>query len=295
MIGAIIGDIAGSKYEYLEFKDSMNKIINVERRKEILSNNELLTEECFISDDTILTVAIMDAIINKKEYGEMLRTYGKQFKYSNRENFFKYMFSPNFVKWANSTEIGTSIGNGSAMRVSPIGYLYNDLQTVQKEAAKSAKPSHNSEEAINGAEAIASTIYLIRDNKTKEEIKEYITDKYKYSLDMDLDMLRQTYTFNGDAKTTVPQAISIFLQSNGFEDSIRKAISIGGDTDTIACMVGGISEAYYGVPKELREKALTYLPKEFKKTILQGYRLYEKTRRNINFEQKHCQIVEKSI
>lgn len=295
MIGAIIGDIAGSKYEYLEFKDSMNKIINVERRKEILSNNELLTEECFISDDTILTVAIMDAIINKKEYGEMLRTYGKQFKYSNRENFFKYMFSPNFVKWANSTEIGTSIGNGSAMRVSPIGYLYNDLQTVQKEAVKSAKPSHNNEDAINGAEAIASTIYLIRDNKTKEEIKEYITDRYKYNLDIDLDMLREINTFKGDAKTTVPQAISIFLQSNGFEDSIRKAISIGGDTDTIACMVGGISEAYYGVPKELREKALTYLTKEFKKTILQGYSLYEKTRRNINFKQKHCQIVEKSI
>lgn len=187
-------------------------------------------------------------------------------------------FSPSFIKWANSStfEFGTSQGNGSAMRVSPVAYLFNDLRTVQLEARKSALPSHNSIPAIRDATALASTIFLARQKKTKEEIKHYISKNYGYSLDYDLEHLQKTNIFNGSCDITVPQAIFLFLNSNGFKESIRKAISIGGDTDTIACMVGSISEAYYGIPKELRDKALQVLPPAFQKTLFDAYAVKRK-------------------
>ena len=276
MLGAIIGDLAGTKYEYQEFLDSKNGIINVERRRKILNpNTELLTDESFISDDSLLTIAIAEAIIYNRDYEEALKKYGK--KYGNKplekEGFFKNAFSPSFIKWANSetNENGTSQGNGAAMRISPIAFLFNDLKTVEEEAKKATIPSHNSSNAIKGAKCLAGVIFLARKKESKDNIRKYVTQKYRYDLNYNLEELQEYNTFNGTCEVTVPQAIFMFLQSNNFVDSIRKAISIGGDTDTIACMVGGISEAYYGIPKDLRNKALKLIPKDLRKVLIKAY------------------------
>lgn len=276
MLGAIIGDLAGTKYEYQEFLDSRNGIINIERRRKIFNpNTELLTEESFISDDSLLTIAIAEAIIYNRDYEEALKKYGK--KYGNKplekEGFFKNAFSPSFIKWANSetNENGTSQGNGAAMRISPIAFLFNDLKTVEEEAKKATIPSHNSSNAIKGAKCLAGVIFLARKKESKDNIRKYVTQKYRYDLNYNLEELQEYNTFNGTCEVTVPQAIFMFLQSNNFVDSIRKAISIGGDTDTIACMVGGISEAYYGIPKDLRNKALKLIPKDLRKVLIKAY------------------------
>lgn len=288
MLGAIIGDMAGTKFEYQEFLDSRKEIINIERRRSILGVNEdLITSDSFVSDDSILTIAIAEAIIYGRDYMEALKKYGKEYgsKPLEKENFFKSAFSPNFIKWANSNDFkcGTSIGNGAAMRVSPVAYLFNSLERVQLEAKKSAIPSHNTDEAIRGAESLASVIFLARNKKSKEDIKNYITEKYGYSLEYNLEKLQETNIFNGTCNVTVPQAIFIFLNSTSFEDSIRNAISIGGDTDTIACMVGSISEAYYGIPKDLRNKALSIIPEQFKYILVEAYKL-----KNKNESIKYC-------
>lgn len=276
MLGAIIGDLAGTKYEYQEFLDSKNGIINVDRRRKIFNPNmELLTEESFISDDSLLTIAIAEAIIYNRDYEEALKKYGK--KYGNKplekEGFFKNAFSPSFIKWANSetNENGTSQGNGATMRISPIAFLFNDLNTVEEEAKKATIPSHNSSNAIKGAKCLAGVIFLARKKESKDNIRKYVTQKYRYDLNYNLEELQEYNTFNGTCEVTVPQAIFMFLQSNNFVDSIRKAISIGGDTDTIACMVGGISEAYYGIPKDLRNKALKLIPKDLRKVLIKAY------------------------
>lgn len=293
MLGAIIGDIAGTKFEYQEFLDSRKGIINIERRKAILNQDtKLLTSDSFYSDDTMLTIAITEAILYGRSYREVLKQYGKNFGTDpvGRKGFFKNAFSPTFIKWANldNLENGISQGNGAAMRVSPVAYLFNDLDTVQIEARKTAIPSHNSFQAIQGAECLASTIFLARQNKSKNEIKDYITQKYTYNLENDLENLQRTNTFDGSCDVTVPQAIFVFLVSDDFEDSIRKAISIGGDTDTIACMVGSISEAYYGIPKNLRDDAFKLLPQRFKNILINAYKLKKK---NENQNQKESEYV----
>lgn len=276
MLGTIIGDMAGTRFEYLEYQDSRQEIVDVGRRKSILNPQEqLIAPESFFSDDTILTIAIAEAILYQKEYFQVLKKYGREYskKQNERKNFFKNAFSPTFIKWANceADRIGDSIGNGAAMRISPIAFLKNDLESVQSEARKSAIPSHNSEEALKGAECLATAIFFARQKRTKEEIKKYITEKYHYFLDFNLEVLQQTNRFYSTCEKTVPQAIFIFLISNDFEDAIRKAISIGGDTDTVSAMVGGIAEAYYGVPDNLREQALNLLPDTMKDILEKAY------------------------
>lgn len=281
MLGAIIGDISGTKYEYQEFLDTRKGVINLERRKSILNpSTKLITPDSFISDDTMLTISIAEAIVYDRNYRDVLKQYGREFGNSlnERKDFFKNAFSPTFIKWSNSDGIenGTSQGNGAAMRVSPVAYLFNDLSTVQNEARKTAVPSHDTPQAIQGAECLASAIFLARQKRSKSEIKEYITKKYTYNLDNNLEELQKYNIFNGTCDVTVPQAIFVFLTSQDFEDSIRKAISIGGDTDTIACMVGSISEAYYGIPKNLRDEAFNLLPQRFKNILINAYKLKNK-------------------
>lgn len=175
MLGAIIGDIAGTKFEYQEFLDSRKGILNINRRRSILNPDiKLITSESFISDDTMLTIAIAEAILYKRDYRDVLKQYGRNFgnTLNERKNFFKSPFSPTFVKWSNSDSLenGTSQGNGAAMRVSPVAYLFDDLKTIQAEARKTAIPSHNSVQAIKGAECLASTIFLARQKISKDEI-----------------------------------------------------------------------------------------------------------------------------
>ena len=273
MLGAIIGDLAGSIDEYQEFKDSLNKIINLKRRLERLHKKELIDNDSFYSDDTILTIAILDAILNNESYENKLKEYGLKYKKEVPKNidYFEYMFSPGFIKWCESNEIGTSIGNGSAMRISSVGYLFNDEETVLREAEKATIPSHNSKEAVDAASAVALSIYLARKGLKKEEIKEIISTKFNYQLDYDLEEFRKIYLFDGTYKV-VPLCIYISLSSNSFEESIRKAISIGWDTDTIACIVGSLSEALYGFQDKYMDKAYSKLPDEFVKLLKIGYK-----------------------
>lgn len=148
-----------------------------------------------------------------------------------------------------------SFGNGSAMRVSPVGYAYDDLDTVLREAERSAVVTHNHSEGIKGAQAVSAAIFQARSGKTKAEIKEYIQNAYGYDLSPTLDSIRPTYRFDETCQGSVSQVVIAFLESTGFEDAIRKAISIGGDSDTIACITGSIAQAYYGgIPPEIEEK-----------------------------------------
>lgn len=273
MLGAIIGDLAGSIDEYSEFKDSLKKTINLKRRLERLHKQDLIDDNSFYSDDTILTIAILDAILNNETYETKLKEYGLKYKSEIPKSidYFEYMFSPGFVKWCESNEIGKSIGNGSAMRISSIGYLFNDEETVLKEAEKATIPSHNSKEAVAAASAVALSIYLARKGLNKEQIKEIISTKFNYKLDYDLEELRKVYLFDGTYKV-VPLCIYIALLSNSFEESIRTAISIGGDTDTIACIVGSISEALFGIPDKYIGEVYKKLPDEFVKLLKRGYK-----------------------
>lgn len=273
MYGAIIGDFIGSLYEYNEFSDSLKHIINTERRKNSSLENELLKDNCFYSDDTILIIAVLDSIINKKDYESTIKEYAKNSNLfpKTKEKTFPNPFSKRFLDWCDNKELSNSIGNGASMRISPIAYLYDDLDKIEEEATKCTITSHNSEEAIKGAKAIACTIYLARKQKSKDEIKTYIETKFNYNLDFNLEELHSNYLFSSLTSKTIPQCIYLFLISKDFEDLMRKCLYIGGDTDTIACISGSIGEAYYGVNNDLIIKVKNNLPKEFVSLLDQAY------------------------
>ena len=232
MIGAVAGDIVGSVYEFDNLKPEYDF--------------PLFSEESIFTDDTVLTVALADSILNKIDYKIKVREYVKLYPYCS--------YGGSFIRWAagSSDKPYNSWGNGSAMRVSPVGWANNDIDTVLKAAKESAEITHNHPEGIKGAQAAALAIFLSREGFTKSEIKKEIETRFGYNLDLDLEDLRENYRFNESCQDTVPQAIYTFLVSDSFEDSIRKAIYIGGDSDTLACINGSIAEAFYkGIPKEI--------------------------------------------
>ena len=253
MIGAIIGDIVGSRFEF----DNIHT-----------KDFELFTKDCSFTDDTICTVAIADAIYRKIDYKEALLEWCR--KYPNP----KGSYGMSFERWwrSNNPQPYNSYGNGSAMRVSQIGFYFNSLDKVLEEAGKTAKVTHNHPEGIKGAKAIAAAIFLLRTTFTKEEMKSYIKDAFKYDLSKSLSYYRKHNAFDETCQATVPQAIICFLESGGFEDAIRNAVSIGGDSDTIACITGGLAEAFYGVPNNLFDKAYTYLDKDIKRIMKKSLR-----------------------
>lgn len=233
MLGAIAGDIIGSVYEF----DSLK----------LEYNFPLFTEESFFTDDTVLTVALADSILSGINYKTKLLEY--YHLYPNCS------YGSRFHLWASSdnSQPYNSWGNGSAMRVSPVGWAYNDLETVLLKAKESAEVTHNHPEGIKGAQATAASIFLARSKKSKKEIKEFVEKTFHYNLDLNIEDLRINYEFNESCQGTVPQAIFTFLVSDSFEDSIRKAIYIGGDSDTLAAINGSIAEAFYGgVPEEIK-------------------------------------------
>lgn len=274
MYGAIIGDIVGSVYEYDEFNNSEKGIINLERRLEILSKKDLIEENCFYSDDTILTIAILDSVLNGFSYSDKLKEYG--FKYGteklNKPNYFEYMFSSNFTQWCKGEKEGNSIGNGCMMRIAPIGFLYNSLEEVEKNSELATIPSHNSKIAIRASKVVSSVIYLARTGSSKSEIIEFLKDRYNINLEYNLEELQNTYLFDSTCNV-LEICLYILFISNDYESAIRNAISIGGDTDTIACIVGGMAEALYGVPQYLIEIAKTKLPNKFNKLLEKGYKI----------------------
>lgn len=231
MLGAIAGDIIGSVYEH---------------HNVLTKQFTLLSENAFFTDDTVLTVAVADTILNKTPYVKNLKDYYRRYPQAGFGGF--------FTRWANSddTQPYNSLGNGSAMRVSPIGFAFNDLDAVLLEAKKSAEVTHNHLEGIKGAQATAAAIFLARQKHGKADIKTYVEQTFGYNLDERLDDIRPTYKYNETCPGSVPQAIIAFLESSDYEDAIRNAISIGGDSDTIACITGGMAEAFYGgVPEPI--------------------------------------------
>lgn len=253
MLGAIIGDIIGSAYEWNNVKN-----------KEF----ELFTDATNFTDDTVMTIATIDAIINDIPFN---KSYKKWFrKYPNED------YGGNFYYWGNSNSMEpyNSWGNGSAMRVSPVGFYFDTLDEVLVKAKESAEVTHNHPEGIKGAQATAAAIFMAKSNKNKSEIKEYIENKFGYDLNERLDSIREWYDFDESCQGTVPQAIIAFLESNDFEDAIRNAISIGGDSDTLACITGGIAEAYYKeIPDSILSEVNLILPDEMKVLIDKLYEL----------------------
>lgn len=239
MIGAIIGDIVGSVYEFQSHKPSYDF--------------KLFTPESFFTDDTVLTVALADSILCNVSYLSMLEKYFN--KYPDAD------YGGGFLKWAHSGfgDPYNSFGNGSAMRVSPVGWAFNSIDDVLFHAKESASFTHNHPEGIKGAQAAAVSIFMARTGASKKDIKEYVEKIFAYELGFDFDDLVTHYSFNETCQNTVPQAIYTFLISDSFEDSIRKAVMIGGDSDTLPCINGGIAEAFYGVSNELKHAAFEKL------------------------------------
>lgn len=272
MFGAFIGDIIGSIYEVkeMEYTSKYHKPRPYEERMKIMEKETpLFTEDCSCTDDSILTCAIADCLINGSgNYEEYLKSYAKREIDLGLDMYGRSRFGSRFVSWVKGLEEGISFGNGAAMRISPIGYL-DDFSEVKNEAYLATIPSHNHPEALESSKIVATSIYLLRNGMTKKGLETYIKDHYD-SLDFDLEDLRKNYMFSSKSKKSVPQALFVFLQSTSFEDAIRKAISIGGDTDTIACIVGSLSEAYYGIDEELIEGVLPYL-KDYMLPILQQF------------------------
>ena len=284
MYGAIIGDIAGSYYEILEARARKNKQIRSYMEKTMIldKNIPLFTDKSSCTDDSILTVAIMDAKINNRDYKEFLKEYGLRELELGNDIYNRGRFGKGFVKWIMGDYEGDSYGNGCAMRISSIGFLCNSLEEVKEESYKATIPSHNHEESIKCAEAVATSIFLLRNGISKEKLKEYIENNY-FKLDYDLDQLRLNYSFTSRAIDSVPQAIYCFLESKNFENAIRTSLSIGGDSDTIAAITGALAEAHYGVPNDLLEEVKPYL-RDYMLPVLEKY--YDKSKKKV-LEVKH--------
>ncbi|MFP4133456.1 MAG: ADP-ribosylglycohydrolase family protein [Halothece sp.] len=253
VLGAITGDIIGSIYE-----SPWNNIKT--------KSFPLFQAKSHFTDDSVLTVAIADAILNHKNYTTKLKEYYHRYP--------KVGFGGNFRCWAasNDTEPYYSFGNGSGMRVSSVAYAFSDLETVKQEALKSAAVTHNHPEGIKGAQAIAMATFLARSKASKAEIKQKIEEHCQYNLDSTVSELQKTYSFDVSCQGSVPQAIICFLEATDFEDAIRNAISIGGDSDTIACMTGAIAEAFYqGVPEEILQEVYQRLDPDLK-TIIEQFK-----------------------
>ena len=246
MIGAIIGDVVGSRFEFNNYKSK---------------NFEMFDKKCDFTDDSVMTLAIAKALLPyeaitdyesfKKELVAVMHEVGMRYPHCG--------YGGRFYVWMmkNHTEPYNSFGNGSAMRVAPVGWFANSLEECEALAAATAEVTHNHPEGVKGAVAVAGAIYLARTGSKMEEIKEYI--KRYYTIDFTLDEIREDYDFYEICQKSVPQALEAFFESTSFEDAIRNAISIGGDSDTIAAITGSIAEAYYGADDDMKETALSHL------------------------------------
>ena len=260
MIGAILGDMIGAPYEF----DRGSKT----------KDFPLFSRESQFTDDSVMTVAVADALISS--YGksddeirtalvDSMQKWGKRYPRAG--------YGGMFIKWLNTKEPKPygSFGNGSAMRVSSAGWLYDDIDTTRKIAAITADVTHNHPEGIKGAEATASAIFLARNGSSKDEIKEYIIREFGYDLSRTCDEIRIMYYHVETCQETVPEAIIAFLEGNDFEDVIRTAVSLGGDCDTLTCIAGGIAEAFYGVPDKISAKGYKRLNADMREVLGRFY------------------------
>ena len=247
MIGAIIGDIVGSRFEW-----------DNHRSKEF----ELFAEGCFATDDSIMTLAIAGAILDS-EGEDALGQQAVRWMQALGRKYPRAGYGGNFGVWLRQSDPKpyNSYGNGAAMRVSPCAWAATKEEEVKRFSQLVTEMTHNHPEGLKGAEATAMAIWLARNGTSIPDIRAYINQHY-YPLDFSLDSIRDTYAFDESCQGTVPEAITAFLESTSFEDALRNAISIGGDSDTVAAITGSIAQAYYGVPDWIREKALTCLDED---------------------------------
>jgi type I restriction enzyme M protein len=253
MLGAVIGDIVGSRFEWDNHRSK---------------NFEFFHDECFFTDDTIMSLAVAKAILEcNGSYADLpertvkaMQRIGRPYPdsgYGGR--FFNWMYSDNPQPYR-------SYGNGAAMRVSACGFAACSLEEAIELSKAVTEVTHNHPEGIKGAEATAVAVYMARTGSSILDIQDYI-NKHYYKIDFKLDDIRDTYEFNETCQDTVPQALEAFFESTDFEDAIRNAISIGGDSDTLAAITGGIAEAYYGIQADIRAAALEYLDGEMYKLL----------------------------
>lgn len=254
MLGAIAGDIIGSVHEYSGTKSR---------------DFPLFVPASQFTDDSVLTVAVADSLLTGTTYVDKLHEYGRAYPGAD--------YGGSFRSWlrTGSRKPYNSWGNGSAMRVSPVGFAFQSLEAALEEAKKSAEVTHNHPEGIRGAQATVAGIFLARQGETKEKIRDSIESRFHYDLRRNCDAIRPDYDFNESCQETVPQAITAFLDSADYEDAIRWAISLGGDADTLACIAGGIAEAFYGeVPKPIAAEALRRLDAPLRRVVEQFYQKF---------------------
>lgn len=248
MTGAIAGDIIGSVYEFDNIKTT---------------DFPLFTNESDYTDDTIMTVAVADWLLNGGDLAKVMQRYGREYPYPTGG------YGGRFSGWLREKDPlpYNSWGNGSAMRVSAVGWMFDSLEKTLEVAKDTAVVTHNHPEGIKGAQATAAAIYLARTGKSKQDIKQYIETTFSYDLGRTCDEIRPFYRFNESCQGTVPEAIIAFLDSSDFENAIRLAVSLGGDSDTLACITGGIAEAFYGIPEDIEKQVSDKLPGTFQKVI----------------------------
>ena len=254
IIGAVAGDIIGSVYEHR----------NV-RKKDFL----LFSPKTRFTDDSVMTFATMYAILNNADFAKIYQAFGR--KYPGRG------YGGRFRLWISEENPApyNSWGNGSAMRVSPVGWAFSSLNEVLENAERSAVVSHNHPEGIKGAQATAAAVFLARTGKSKNEIQNYIKSQFQYDLNRTVSEIRDGYEFDISCQGTVPEAIIAFLESSGFEDAVRNAVSLGGDSDTLACITGAIAQAFYKeIPEYIVDNSLRVLPKELINLLEEFSRFY---------------------
>jgi ADP-ribosylglycohydrolase len=247
MLGAMIGDMVGSVYEWHNIKTT---------------DFVLFKSNSTFTDDTVLTAATAKALMTEGDYTVAYQDFAR--RYPGRG------YGGNFSQWIwdENRQPYNSWGNGSAMRVSPVGFAFDTAGKVLTEAERSAAVTHNHPEGIKGAQATALAILLARQGAAMKDIRDEIANRFEYNLDRTLAEIRPGYAFDVSCQGSVPEAIIAFLESESYEDAIRKAVSLGGDSDTIACITGGIAEAYYGgVPEEIAAEGRARLPGEFVKIL----------------------------
>ena len=264
MLGAIVGDIAGSRFEWNNYK-----------RKDfgLFGNDGLHREPCSVTDDTVMTVAVADALLRFERIGdeaafkkilvERMHVIGRQRPYCG--------YGGRFYRWIASrdTEPYGSYGNGSAMRVAPVGWYAETLADAERIARLTAEVTHNHPEGIKGAQAVAGAVWLARHGADKAELRRYITENfYPDAFDRSLREIRHGFQFDESCQGTVPPAMVAFMAAGSFENAVRNAVSLGGDSDTLADIAGAVAEAFFGVPDDIRETALTFLDDELRELTL---------------------------
>ena len=247
MLGAIVGDIVGSRFEFA----------NTHR-----TDFELFADGCNYTDDTICTIAIADALLRGADFADTLQTWCRRYPHP------KGAYGGRFHQWIYTTPPVPyrSFGNGSAMRVSPCGWLPT-RDAVLSQAKASAECTHNHPEGIKGAISIADAIYQLRGGASKADLKKHLEETYHYDLTQRVDYIREHNSFDETCQVTVPQAIVCFLEGRTFEEVVRLAISIGGDSDTIGAIAGSLAEAHFGIPAEIEQRALAYLPEDMRQVV----------------------------